>query len=84
MSQHPAILLDENGTRARRFTPDFVRHLVRMTRLYSNRSTTALAAAAVDGVVRKKTYGAGKTTIVRTLGTLIAPTSGSATVAGTP
>ena len=28
--------------------------------------------------------GAGKTTIVRTLGTLIAPTSGSATVAGIP
>src|SRR5487761_2725136 len=28
--------------------------------------------------------GAGKTTTVRTLGTLIAPTSGSATVAGVP
>src|SRR5262249_46957201 len=28
--------------------------------------------------------GAGKTTTVRTLGTLIAPTSGSATVAGIP
>src|SRR5690348_18304194 len=28
--------------------------------------------------------GAGKTTTVRTLGTLIAPTSGSATVAGLP
>jgi ABC-type multidrug transport system ATPase subunit len=28
--------------------------------------------------------GAGKTTTVRTLGTLIAPTSGSATVAGEP
>src|ERR1035438_9987519 len=28
--------------------------------------------------------GAGKTTMVRTLGTLIAPTSGSATVAGIP
>lgn len=28
--------------------------------------------------------GAGKTTTVRTLGTLVAPTSGSATVAGIP
>jgi len=28
--------------------------------------------------------GAGKTTMVRTLGTLLAPTSGSATIAGTP
>ncbi|GAA0372396.1 hypothetical protein GCM10009530_23230 [Microbispora corallina] len=29
-------------------------------------------------------HGAGKTTTVRTLGTLIAPTSGSATIAGVP
>ena len=44
--------------------------------------TFDVAPGEVFGFLRPN--GAGKTTTVRTLGTLIAPTSGSATVAGIP
>jgi ABC-2 type transport system ATP-binding protein len=61
-----------------------VRHL---TKDFAGR--TALADVSFD-IARGEVFGflgpngAGKTTMVRTLGTLIAPTSGSATVAGVP
>ena len=61
-----------------------VRHL---TKTFGDRTAVAdvpfsLARGEVFGFLGPN--GAGKTTTVRTLGTLIAPTSGSAVVAGIP
>ena len=58
-----------------------------LTKVFGGRTAVSdvsfsVAAGEVFGFLGPN--GAGKTTTVRTLGTLIAPTSGSATVAGIP
>jgi ABC-2 type transport system ATP-binding protein len=76
---------DGTGRQASAGTPAVeVRHL---TKDFGGRTAVAdvsfsVARGEVFGFLGPN--GAGKTTIVRTLGTLIAPTSGSATVAGFP
>ena len=61
-----------------------VEHLTRAVREPSGLRRRLVRGRPRRGVRLPRPNGAGKTTTVRTLGTLIAPTSGSAAVAGIP
>jgi ABC-2 type transport system ATP-binding protein len=82
---NPAAVLDEMPAHLAEDQPALV--VSRLTKRFGDRTafsevTFEVAHGEVFGFLGPN--GAGKTTTVRTLGTLIAPSSGSATVAGIP